>query len=351
MSKEEIRKLLGGYSTNTLTESERSALFEAALDDQELFNALQQEQALKSLLDDPATRAQVRQALEQQQSGRQTGSRMRWWAWGGAASAAVVASILLVVFRPNPLRPAKKPVEIASLEKAPSPAAPEQPNEQKRTVVTPKEKPRVRTKTADESAPVRSAPSAAPAPAPPPLIPAPVQPQVVGSLRQQEPGALNAVQAQDRVALASPAVAKALSGAPQPLLRYSLLKRHSNDSNFVPAADAELKPGDLVRIQVSATLPGQITLTRLNETGEWQRIADVAVVANSSYTIPDSPIQVTATSQRYRLTLETSLPQAGIVGGIAGGPKREMRAASAAQATVAAPPAVVEITIGGKAGN
>jgi len=256
------------------------------------------------------------------------------------------------VFRPNPLRPAKKPVEIASLEKAPSAAAPEQPNEQKRTVVAPQERPRVRTKTADEPAPVvRDTRSAAPAPAPPPLIPAPVEPRAVGSLRQQEPGALNAVQAQDRVALASPAVAKALSGAPQPLLRYSLLKRHSNDSNFVPAADAELKPGDLVRIQVSATLPGQITLTRLNETGEWQRIADVAVVAKSSYTIPDSPIQVTATSQRYRLTLETSLPQAGIVGGIAGGPKREMRAASAAQATVAAPPAVVEITIGGKAGN
>lgn len=351
MSKEEIRKLLGGYSTNTLTESERSALFEAALDDQELFNALQQEQALRSLLDDPATRVRVRQVLERQPSGRQTGWRMRWWAWGGAASAAVVASILLVVFRPNPLRPAKKPVEIASLEKAPSPAAPEQPNEQKRTVVAPKERPRMRAKAADEPAPVvRDTLPAAPAAAPPPLIPAPVEPRAVGSLRQQEPGALNAVQAQDRVALASAPVAKAVSGAPQPLLRYTLLKRESADKNFPLTSDAELKPGDLVRIEVSATLPGQITLTRLDETGEWQRIANVAIVANTGYTIPDSPIQVTATSQRYRLTLETPLPQAGIVGGIAGGPKREMRAASAAQATIA-PPAVVEITIGGKTGN
>ncbi len=349
MSKEEIRKLLGGYSTNTLTESERSALFEAALDDQDLFNALQQEQALKSLLDDPATRVQVRQALERQPAGRQTGPRMRWWAWGGAASAAVVASILLVVFRPNPLRPAKKPVEIASLEKAPSPAAPEQPNEQKRTVVAPKERPRMRTKAADEPAPVRDTLPAAPAPAPP-LVPAPVQPRAVGSLRQQA-GALNAGQPQDRVALARAPVTKAVSGSLEPLLRYSLLKRESNDKNFGLASDAELKPGDFVRLQVSATLPGQLTLTRQDDAGRWQRMADISALANSSYTIPDSPIEVTATPQRYRLTLETFPPQAGIVGGIAGGPKREMRAASAAQAPVAAPPAVVEITIGGKAGN
>jgi hypothetical protein len=350
MSKEEIRKLLGGYSTNTLTESERSALFEAALDDQELFNALQQEQALKSLLDDPATRVQVRQALERQPSGRQTGLRMRWWAWGGAASAAAAATILLVVFRPNPLRPAKKPVEIASLEKAPSPAVPEQPNEQKRTVVAPKERPRMRAKAADEPAPDRDTLPAAPAAAPPPLIPAPVQPRAVGSLRPQEPGALMAGRAQDQVALASAPVAKTVSGSLEPLLRYSLLKLESNEKKFAPASDAELKPGDFVRLQVSAALAGQLTLSRLDDAGQWQRMADISALANSRYTIPDSPIEVTATTQRYRLTLETSPPQAGIVGAIAGGPKREMRAASAAQATIAAP-AVVEITIGGKAGN
>ncbi len=71
MTSEEIRKLLGGYATNTLTESERKALFEAALDDQELFNALQEEETLKDTLADPVTRAQVRQALDQPASGRQ----------------------------------------------------------------------------------------------------------------------------------------------------------------------------------------------------------------------------------------------------------------------------------------
>lgn len=348
MSKEEIRKLLGAYSTNTLTESERSALFEAALDDQELFNALQQEQALKGLLDDPATRAQVRQALQRQPSGRQTGSRMRWWAWGGALSAATVASILLVVFRPNPLPPAaQKPVEIASLEKAPSPPAPQQPSEQQRAVVPPKERPRTPAKAAAEPAPVRDTLPAAPAAAPPPLIAAPVPPRAVGSLRQ-EPGALMAGRAQDQVALASAPVAKAVGGAPQPLLRYSLLKSEANDKNFARTSDAELKPGDFVRLQVSAALAGQLTLSRLDDAGQWQRLAEISALPNSSYTMPDSPIEVTATARRYRLTLEAPLPQAGIVGGIAGGPKREMRAA--AQAAAAAP-AVVEITIGGKPGN
>src|SRR5262249_19101936 len=64
MTNDEIRKLLGGYATNTLTEAERKSLFEAALENQEVFDALQEEQALKELLADPVSRVQVRQALE-----------------------------------------------------------------------------------------------------------------------------------------------------------------------------------------------------------------------------------------------------------------------------------------------
>ena len=40
MTQDEIRKLLGGYATNALSAEERRILFEAALEDQELFNAL-----------------------------------------------------------------------------------------------------------------------------------------------------------------------------------------------------------------------------------------------------------------------------------------------------------------------
>jgi len=44
MSRDEVQKLLGGYATGTLTPEEQQALFAAALEDQELFDALAHEQ-------------------------------------------------------------------------------------------------------------------------------------------------------------------------------------------------------------------------------------------------------------------------------------------------------------------
>src|ERR1019366_478681 len=40
MSPEDIKKLLGGYATGTLTAEERQGLFAAALEDQEMFDAV-----------------------------------------------------------------------------------------------------------------------------------------------------------------------------------------------------------------------------------------------------------------------------------------------------------------------
>ena len=63
MSPEDIKKLLGGYATGTLTEAEQQALFAAALEDQELFDALANEQPLRDLLTDPAARATLLSSL------------------------------------------------------------------------------------------------------------------------------------------------------------------------------------------------------------------------------------------------------------------------------------------------
>ena len=65
MSGMDPEKLLGGYATGTLTEGERRRLFEAALHDQLLFNALADEQVLKDLLDDPISRRYLIETLEQ----------------------------------------------------------------------------------------------------------------------------------------------------------------------------------------------------------------------------------------------------------------------------------------------
>ena len=77
MSREEIQKLLGGYATDTLSEAERSALFEAALEDQELFDVLAKEQALRDVLQEPFARQQLLDAL----GPARAPARIRAWQW------------------------------------------------------------------------------------------------------------------------------------------------------------------------------------------------------------------------------------------------------------------------------
>ena len=66
MTPDEIRKLLGGYATGTLTETERNLLFSAALEDQELFNLLADEEVLREQLAEPATRQILLEELQRQ---------------------------------------------------------------------------------------------------------------------------------------------------------------------------------------------------------------------------------------------------------------------------------------------
>ena len=63
MSPQDIKKLLGGYATGTLTAEEQQALFAAALEDQELFDALAREQSVRDLLRDPASAGGVAQRI------------------------------------------------------------------------------------------------------------------------------------------------------------------------------------------------------------------------------------------------------------------------------------------------
>ena len=62
---DDVRKLLGGYATGTLSSEEKQLLFDAALHDDQLFAALADEHALKELLDDSGVRAQVLRATEE----------------------------------------------------------------------------------------------------------------------------------------------------------------------------------------------------------------------------------------------------------------------------------------------
>lgn len=102
MPKHDLEKLLGGFAADTLTLEEKRQLYSAALQDQELFNSLADEQALKELLADPVVRDRLLRSLRETNS-RTEGDSASWldWfrrpaglAWTGGLAAAVFAVIL-----------------------------------------------------------------------------------------------------------------------------------------------------------------------------------------------------------------------------------------------------------------
>ena len=117
MSREDIQKLLGGYATGTLTAAERETLFAAALEDQELFDALGREEPLRELLQDPIAKSRLTAALRT--------TRVPWYQrWLRpallAASVAAIAVVTVVTLR-NPQQ--QQTVTVARVE-PPRPAAP-----------------------------------------------------------------------------------------------------------------------------------------------------------------------------------------------------------------------------------
>lgn len=168
MNAREAEKLLGGYATGILTEAERSALFTAALSDQDLFDALADEETLRDLLSDPAMKARLMAALE-------TKPKVIPF-WRRPSSMTLAASLLVAIgatlmlkrqhpeeILPKPSRPA--PV----MEAAPPPKA---------TVPEPaKASPKVdfRARVDKAPAPVEKKLAPPPLPPPPPSAPAPAE--------------------------------------------------------------------------------------------------------------------------------------------------------------------------------
>ena len=100
MPEHELEKLLGGFAADTLTAEERQQLYAAALRDQEIFNALADEQGLKDLLADPIVRRKLLGALPPHRDA----GRWRSWldrftspaglAWAGGVAVAAFAVVL-----------------------------------------------------------------------------------------------------------------------------------------------------------------------------------------------------------------------------------------------------------------
>ncbi len=338
MTQDEIRKLLGGYATNALTANERQILFEAALEDQELFNALQNEDALRELLDDPVAREQVRRALNIPKIAKSRphfGSR-RWLL--GVAIPAVAAVILIAIMnRYNAPRLIAPPTETASATIAPKPAPeleaklePAAPELKKQLKPKPTAQPNAPKQVASNltaTAPIAPAPAApslmtraaiAPRPAAEPVIPSPVQLDstrpAMASFRAAGPLPIpDAVRQQFSDGLA--ANAPFYTG---PLVRYSLVR-----SGLA---------GDNIRVEVTTNLAGYLALYRVDPAGNLKRVfpADAVAVRVSpdiKIQVPNEPIKIGGAGERLRLVILPAalsevmgqLGRTGLLGGAVNG--------------------------------
>src|SRR6266481_9620207 len=134
MKDEDIQNLLGGFATGTLTESERELLVGAALHNQELFNALADEEALREFIADPASRRRLLQALQQTPepgfAQRLTGwmRRPAIWAVAGSVMAALMVTVAIRQSRPPAMEMARSTAPAVAVtspsEKAAQPPAP-----------------------------------------------------------------------------------------------------------------------------------------------------------------------------------------------------------------------------------
>ncbi len=131
MSEHDLEKLLGGFAADTLTPEEKKALYATALQHQQLFNALADEQALKELLADPDVRRRLLASLEQKGSSGAGGS-LAWLDWfrrpaglafAGGLTAAALAVVLGIRIYQDSLKQAAQSVATEEMK----PSAPPNP--------------------------------------------------------------------------------------------------------------------------------------------------------------------------------------------------------------------------------
>lgn len=324
MTQDEIRRLLGGYATNALSADERRILFQAALEDQELFNALQEEDNLRELLADPVAREQVRQVLEAADTRvRRPAFWSRRWVFGVAIPAVVAVILVVLMNRANAPRLIAPVSEVASVPTtqnreiappaAPGPVAPAP----KLEASAPQAKKQLAARHPIE---LESARNAVPA-AVPEFMPAAPRPMPDAIRRQFVSGFV--------------------AGAPRyvgPLVRYSVVRSGPN--------------GDALRVNVTSGVAGYIALYEVDAAGNAKQVYPenqpaTLVLAGSTTQIPSAPITIRQPGEKLRLVVvpaQSSIAAAsrGVLGGaVNGAPNKD-------SAPIQIPPAplVVEIPLG-----
>ena len=287
---EDVRKLLGGYATGTLSEEEKQALYAAALSDDELFAALADEQALKDMLDDGAVRAQLLQATENPRFSI-TGALREWFERPKSKALAGTAAVLLVligvraVYETKPTGPGSSSSEVAELRRLPSAPEPpanrtqsapeQQPERAKRQERETKPNVRKEGDSAQGEIPLSPAPPS-PAQAPPPPPKAEVAESVVVTRSSASAGGAGGA-----VAGLGSAAAPEISAAPPPAARAATLARRelrsADEARLAttppaPAAMQTAAAGPFERAAGTTTVPLRYELLRRDAAGAFQPV-------------------------------------------------------------------------------
>ncbi|MCC6392462.1 MAG: hypothetical protein IT167_17815 [Bryobacterales bacterium] len=273
--------MIGGYASGNLSPQEQEKLFEAALHDQHLFDALMDEQALKDYLEQPGVKAELLEALQPKPT---LWRRLRHWLTSPASYAAAgtlaAAAVLVVVVlnRPSshqatvevakpPLPMVTEPVTPAipapppAAEREPAPA----PAKRKDMVAPPAQRRNVSQTPIPQQYPEESRQSG----------------PAASRLSDKQEQASRRDEAQQSLPANAPAAAGGLAGgviggvapapAPpvieQPLsLSYTLLRRDP-EGRYSPVTTSTVAARDSLRLEVTPNHDGIVSLYSRNEAG------------------------------------------------------------------------------------
>jgi hypothetical protein len=277
-------------------------LFEAALEDQELFKALQTEDALKELLDDPVTRGQLRAALQP----RPRAFPWRRWLLGVAAPATIAFVVVIFMNRANAPRlvamkqPAPEIVAPAPAKalQAPLPAPPPEAD-----TVAKKGPAKMAARSVAKTQPVVPAPAPVPAPAAVArLEPRPLAAPAIANFSAARLRVVpDAVRQQLSTGLASNA--PLYQG---PLLRYKLIRGG-------PA-------GDAIQVEVTPATTGYLALYQADPGGKFKRVYPpgeeaARVLLNVPMQIPMNPLPISGMSRLRLVFVPAPMPANGVFAG------------------------------------
>ena len=306
---DDVRKLLGGYAAGILTDEEKKALFEASLQDDALFAALADEQALKELLDDSAIRAQVLQATEDPRF-TVLGALREWFEHPKSNALVATGAVLLALIGFNQVRQFQQPESTTSVAqlRRPAESRPQAPVPSAAPVTPEREQKKEATPVQTAAAPVT--------PPPPPASPAAAATAEkssaageVGSVAGAGAGTAGTV-ATESLALEAPALrsadavrslrdsappspqrAAAPAGAMQRAagtsvtpLRYELLRRDAAGAFQAVPVDYVFAPGDVVRLRVTSSRDGAVGVSSNSASS----VVSSPVIANTWTEVPRS---------------------------------------------------------------